>query len=91
MKKQATTTTVYPKTLLLGIQTPAHHSLNKESYFEEFHNLAKTNGVIAPLTLNIKLRDIDPGYFLTKGKRDEIKKFAAGFFRRIRRFARLDK
>jgi len=75
MKKQATTTLIYPKTLLLGVQTPANHAINKESYFEEFHNLAKTNGVKDPLSLNIKLRDIDPGYFLTKGKRDEVKAF----------------
>src|SRR5438477_7781544 len=75
MKRQATTTIVYPKTLLLGVQTPANYSLNKESYFEEFHNLAKTNGVKNAVELIIKIRDIDPGYFLTKGKRDEVKAF----------------
>jgi len=75
MKKQATTTTIYPKTLLLGVQTPTNHAINKESYFEEFHNLAKTNGVKNTLEFNIKLREIDPGFFLTKGKRDEVKKF----------------
>src|SRR5690606_644232 len=74
-KKQATTTTIYPKTLLLGVQTPTNHAINKESYFEEFHNLAKTNGVKNTLEFNIKLREIDPGFFLTKGKRDEVKKF----------------
>lgn len=75
MKKQATTTSVYPKTLLLGVQTPSNHNTNKESYFEEFHNLAKTNGIRNAMELNIKLREIDPGYFLTKGKRDEVKVF----------------
>ena len=75
MKKQATTTAVYPKTLLLGVQTPDHHSVNAESYFEEFRNLARTNGVRDPEQINIKIRAIDPGYFLTKGKRDEIKAF----------------
>jgi GTP-binding protein HflX len=75
MKKQATTTSVYPKTLLLTVQTSANHALNKESYTEEFHNLAKTNGVIDPVKLTIKLREIDPGYFLTRGKRHEIKAF----------------
>jgi GTP-binding protein HflX len=75
MKKQATTTLTYPKTLLLGIQTPEHYTVNSESYFEEFRNLARTNGVIEPKELNIKIRTIDPGYFLTKGKRDEIKTF----------------
>jgi len=75
MKKQATTTAIYPKTLLLGVQTPDHYQVNTESYFEEFRNLARTNGVIEPEELNIKIRAIDPGYFLTKGKRDEIKTF----------------
>ena len=75
MKKQATATTVYPKTLLLGIQTPASHTLNMESYFEEFRNLARTNDVRNKVELNVKIRTIDPGYFLTKGKRDEIKAF----------------
>jgi GTP-binding protein HflX len=75
MKKQATTTVVYPKTLLLGVQSPQNHVANTESYFEEFRNLARTNGVRDAEELNIKIRAIDPGYFLTKGKRDEIKLF----------------
>ncbi len=75
MKKQATSTSVYPKTLLLGVHTPANHSINKDSYFEEFHNLALTNGITNSVELNIKIREVDPGYFLTKGKRDEIKSF----------------
>src|SRR5580692_6228489 len=75
MKKQATTTASYPKTLLLSVQTPLNHMVNIPSYIEEFHNLAKTNGVVNKMELDIKIRSIDPGYFLTKGKRDEIKKF----------------
>jgi GTP-binding protein HflX len=75
MKKNATTTTIYPKTLLLAIQTSENYAINTESYIEEFHNLAKTNGVINFVPLTIKLRSIDPGYFLTKGKREEIQTF----------------
>src|SRR5436190_11544819 len=75
MKKSAIPTISYPKTLLLGVQTPEHYTINKESYIEEFHNLAKTNGVINSESLIIKLRSIDPGYFLTKGKREEVQKF----------------
>jgi len=75
MKKQATATTVHPKTLLLGVQTPEHYLVNMESYFEEFRNLARTNGVHEPEEMMIKIRDIDPGYFLTKGKREEVKNF----------------
>jgi GTP-binding protein HflX len=73
MKKQATVTAVYPKTLLLGVQTPDNYMVNADSYFEEFRNLAYTNGVQDYDELYIKIRTIDPGYFLTKGKRDEIK------------------
>lgn len=75
MKKQATATIIYPKTLLLGIQTPDNYMINADSYFEEFRNLAYTNGIEDYEELNIKIRTIDPGYFLTKGKRDEIKAF----------------
>jgi GTP-binding protein HflX len=75
MKRQATATVTYPKTLLLGIQTPENYMVNPESYFEEFRNLARTNGVKNYEELYIKIRTIDPGYFLTKGKRDEIKDF----------------
>jgi GTPase len=73
MKKQATATVIYPKTLLLGIQTPDNYMINAESYFEEFRNLAYTNGIQEYEELYIKIRTIDSGYFLTKGKRDEIK------------------
>lgn len=75
MKKQPTPTITYPKTLLLGIQTPDNYMINADSYFEEFRNLAYTNGVQNYEELYIKVRAIDPGYFLTKGKRDEIKTF----------------
>jgi GTP-binding protein HflX len=75
MKRQATATVTYPKTLLLGVQTPEHYMVNPESYFEEFRNLARTNGVHNAEELTIKIRTIDPGYFLTRGKRDEIKTF----------------
>ena len=75
MKKQATATVIYPKTLLLGVQTPDNYMLNADSYFEEFRNLAYTNGIMNYEELHIKIRTIDAGYFLTKGKRDEIKAF----------------
>jgi GTPase len=75
MKKQATTTATYPKTLLLGVQTPENYMVNADSYFEEFRNLARTNGVHNNEEMFIKIRSIDPGYFLTKGKQEEVKAF----------------
>jgi GTP-binding protein HflX len=75
MKKQATITKTYPKTLLVGVQSPQNYVANIDSYFEEFRNLARTNGVVDAEEMNIKIRAIDSGYFLTKGKRDEIKAY----------------
>lgn len=65
----------YPKTLLLGIHAPYNHIKNINSYFEEFLNLAKTNGIKNYDVLTMKLRDIDPAYFLTKGKLEEVKEY----------------
>ena len=65
----------HQKTLLLGIYAPYNQTKDVTSYYEEFLNLAKTRGVVADNTLFIKLRDIDPAYFLTKGKLDELKTY----------------
>lgn len=70
-------TTLYPKTLLLGIHAPYNTTKNVNTYFEEFMNLAKTNGVQNYETLFIRLRDIDTAYFLTKGKLEEVKEYCA--------------
>ena len=63
----------YPETLLVGVHAPYNKTKNIDSYFEEFLNLVKTNGVRNYQTVYIKLRDIDSSYFLTKGKLAEIK------------------
>lgn len=75
MKKQATETTTYPKILLLSVQTPNNRLIDFDSYMNEFRNLAKANGICNIVELQIRLRSMDPGYFLTKGKREEVKKF----------------
>lgn len=75
MTKQAHYLTEYlPKTLIIGIHAPYNRTDNIESYFEEFRNLVKTNRVQFDHELYMRLREIDPGYFFTKGKLDEIKK-----------------
>jgi len=66
-------TNLYPKTLLLGVYAPYNRSSNADSYFNEFLNLAKTNEVVNYQTLMVKIREIDPGYFITKGKLLELK------------------
>lgn len=63
----------YPKTLLLGIHAPYNRTHDIDTYFEEFLNLAKTNGIENEIKTFITLRSIDPACFLTKGKLEEIK------------------
>ncbi len=64
----------YPKTLIIGIDAPTNKTSNMDSYFEEFVNLVKTNGVPYEQALFVRIREIDSTYFLTKGKMEEIKK-----------------
>lgn len=72
-KRNEYLTHVYPKTLIVGIEAPYNRAINIDSYFQEFLNLVKTNGTPYEEAVFIKLRDIDPGYFITKGKLQEIK------------------
>ncbi len=72
-KKSYYKTQSYPNTLLLGVHAPYNRTNDIDSYFEEFLNLAKSNKVNHVVELFIKLRQIDPAYFLTKGKRQELK------------------
>ena len=60
--------------LLLGVHAPYNRTRNVEAYFEEFLNLAKSNGLCTDLTLLMRIRDIDTTYFITKGKLEEVKK-----------------
>lgn len=62
-----------PETLIVTIQAPYNRTTNIESYFAEFHNLLRTNGNTYDYEYNLKLRTIDPSYFITKGKLNELK------------------
>lgn len=64
----------YPKTLIIGIHAPYQRAGNIDAYLEEFRNLVKTNNVPYEQMLTVKLREISPVYFFTKGKLEEIKK-----------------
>jgi GTP-binding protein HflX len=75
MIRKAESTKSVPNILLVGIQAPYNKIQNIEGYFQEFINLARSNEIKPEHTLFIKLRDIDPAYFLTKGKLEEIKKY----------------
>src|SRR5438477_8417160 len=75
MARKAETLTIYqPKVLLLAIQAPYNRTKNIESYFEEFINLATSNGLEYDQVMEIKLRDIDASTFLTRGKAEEVMK-----------------
>ena len=76
MKKRiATTTNLSPKVGILCIQTPYNRTSNIEAYFEEFKNLIKSNEMSYDTELYVKLREVHPTYFLTKGKLEEIREF----------------
>lgn len=62
-----------PVTMIVTIQAPYNKTKNIESFFEEFHNLVRTNGNSYIQDFSIKLRSIDPTYFITKGKLLELK------------------
>ncbi|MBA3954030.1 GTPase HflX [Candidatus Dependentiae bacterium] len=72
MKRVETPTVQYPKTLLVGIDSPYNPIKNIESYYEEFENLVRSNGIPYDKIVYIKLRSVDPGYLVTKGKLEEL-------------------
>lgn len=74
MKPVSIDPTISAKTLILGVQAPYNRTKHIESYFEEFLNLVKTNGVVYERAEFMRLRDIDPAYFFTKGRLEELKK-----------------
>ena len=60
--------------LLVGVHAPYNRTRNVDGYFEEFLNLAHSNGLCTEFTLFMRIRDIDSAYFITKGKLEEVKK-----------------
>lgn len=74
-KPQNLPTVLQKKTLLIGVQAPYNPTMNIESYYEEFINLAKSNHISYDDIRFVKLRSIDPAYFFTRGKLDELLEF----------------
>ncbi|HXW86253.1 MAG TPA: GTPase HflX [Candidatus Bathyarchaeia archaeon] len=64
-----------PKTLLLGVYAPYNTTDNIDAYFQEFLNLSTSNGLSTDFTLFVKIRTIDPTYFITKGKLEQVADF----------------
>ena len=74
MKTVETPTIKHPKTLLVGVHSPYNTVSNIQSYFDEFVNLVKSNGIPFDDTYFTRLRVIDPGFFISKGKLEDIMK-----------------
>lgn len=72
MKIIQSETIIHPNTLLVGIHAPYNKTKNIQSYYDEFINLVKSNGLEFHQTVFFKLREIDPGCFVTKGKLEEL-------------------
>lgn len=66
-------TKTHSPTLIIGVDAPYNKTVNIDSYYQEFLNLVRTNGTEYDQAIFVKLREIDPGYFLTKGKLQEVK------------------
>lgn len=65
-------TKIYPKTLLVGIITPYNTTKTADSYYQEFIALVESNGIEYDQVYFTKLREIDPVYFLSKGKLEDL-------------------
>ncbi len=62
-----------PTTLLVAVQSPYNRIRYIDSYYEEFLNLVKTDGIPYEEMLKIKLRGIHPANFFSLGKLESIK------------------
>ncbi len=74
-KPQDISTQRQPRTLLIAVHAPYNPTSTIESYYEEFVNLAHTNAITQYELIKVKLRTIDPAYFFTAGKLDELTAF----------------
>ena len=72
MTKKAENPILLPKVLLICVDAPYNKIPNIDAYNKEFEKLAKTNNIVAHKTILVKLREIDPGTFFTKGKLQEL-------------------
>ena len=72
MAKKAENPIHLPKVLLVAVDAPYNRIPDINAYIKEFEKLAKTNNLVADKVISIKLREIEPGTFFTKGKLQEL-------------------
>ncbi len=73
-KKPTPTKPPRKKTLIVGLEAPNNPISNIAAYFEEFKNLVRSSGRTYTDEMYVKLRAIDPLYYITKGKREDIQR-----------------
>lgn len=61
-----------PKTLIVGIHAPYNATKSIESYYEEFRNLVRSNGISPDAELFVRARQVDAGHFLGSGTIEKI-------------------
>jgi len=71
-RKATSTANREPITLAIAVHAPYNRIKNIESYYQEFINLLKTNGITPEFTQFIKIREINPSTFITRGKVEEL-------------------
>lgn len=74
MKYETYETHQAPRVLIVGVHTPYHNFSVPTFYFDEFKSLLRSQEVEYVDEFFCKVREIDKGYFLTKGKREELQK-----------------
>lgn len=72
MPRTETESVKLPRVLIVGIYSPHNQVVDIDSYYQEFINLVHSNGIEYQESIFIRLRSIDPGYYLTKGKLEEV-------------------
>ena len=73
-RKESSTIIQDPRTLLLGVFAPGNKCVDVQAYFDEFVSLVETRGFEYDFTLFTKIRSVDKGFLLTKGKLDDMVK-----------------
>lgn len=73
-RKEASTIDPDPRTLLLGVFAPGNKCVDVQAYFDEFVSLVETRNFQYDYTMFIKIRSIDKGFLLTKGKLEDVVK-----------------
>jgi len=64
----------FPRILLVGIDAPYNRTPSIRAYFDEFENLVRSSRTPYTRLAEFKLREVDPVYFFTKGKLEDLKK-----------------